>query len=382
VTVTSEPLPQFVDGVQLRLREVHVEVNKPGFMLNPTNCNAQQVSATLGGLQGANAQVASNFGITGCQSLPFKPTFTATTQAHTSKLDGASLDVKVTYPLGAYANIAKTVTELPRQLPSRLTTLQKACIDTVFAANPAACPEGSVIGYATAHTPLLNVPLSGSAYLVSHGGAAFPDLEIVLQGEGVTVILDGQTDIKKGITITAFYALPDSPISTFELNLPEGPHSALGANADLCAPTTTVSVKKSVKVHRKGRVVSVRKSVTEQVPEKLTMPTQLVGQNGAVLKQSTVINVTGCPPTVAITKTKLNGNVLLVTVKLSAKGRVRISGTGLRTITKSLTAGTHQIRVALTSKGRSLRAHHRKTSVHVKLSVGKQVAAKATSVKL
>ena len=352
VTVTTPTLPQIVSGVPLRLREIHVDVNKPGFMVNPTNCNEQQVSATLGGLQGANASVSSKFGITGCKNLPFHPNFTASTQAHTSKLGGASLNVKITYPQGAYANIAQTVTALPAQLPSRLETLQKACVDTVFEANPAACPEGSVVGMAIAHTPVLNQALAGPAYLVSHGGAAFPDLELVLQGEGVKVVLDGQTDIKKGITKTTFNAVPDSPVETFELSLPEGPHSVLAANGNLCA-------------------------------QPLSLPTELVGQNGAVIKQNTNIAVTGCPPTVAITNTKLKGNALLVTVKMSAKGNVTISGKGLKTTTKkNLKAGTHQIRVALTKTGRTLHKHHKKTSVRVKLTVGKQVVARVASVRL
>jgi hypothetical protein len=352
VTVTSDPLPQFKDGVQLRLREVIVNVNRAGFMQNPTSCSAQSVGTTLTGLQGATAQVASPFGLAGCTGLPFKPTFTATTQAHTSKTEGASLDVKIAYPPGAYANIAKSLTELPVALPSRLTTIQKACVDTVFEANPAACDEGSVIGQATAYTPLLEKPLTGPAYLVSHGNRAFPDIEIVLQGEGITVDLDGLTDIKKGITKTTFESLPDSPISTFELNLPEGPHSALAAPASLCEEPS------------------------------LNLPTVLTGQNGAVLKQNTNIAIIGCPPTVSLAKAKLAGNALLVTVKTTAKGTVKISGKGLKTTTKKLNAGTYNIRVALTKVGRSLRKHRKKISVRVGLTVGKQVVAKATTVRL
>jgi hypothetical protein len=351
VNVTSDPLPQIISGVPIRLRQVKVNVTRPGFMLNPTNCSEQHVSVTLTSANGAAAPVSSPFGVTGCKNLAFKPTFTAVTQANSSKANGASLNVKITYPQGYYANIGKSVTELPTALPSRLTTLQKACPDAVFNVNPASCPEGAVVGQAIAHTPLLSQPLVGPAILVSHGGAKYPDLEILLQGEGVEVVLDGSTEITKGVTKTSFESVPDSPVDTFELNLPEGPHSVLGANGDLCT-------------------------------EPLNLPTTLTGQNGAVMKQITKIAVTGCPPTVAITKVKLSGNAVLVTVKLSAAGTVKIAGKGLTTIKKSLKAGTHQIRVPLTKKGRSLRSHHKKATLSVKLTVGKQAVAKSMSVKL
>ncbi len=147
--------------------------------------------------------------------------------------------------------------------------------------------------------------------------------------------------------------MPDSPISTFELNLPEGPHSALAAPANLCEQTA------------------------------LNLPTILTGQNGAVFKQNTKIAVTGCPPTVSIAKAKLSGNALLVTVKLSATGTVKISGNGLKTtIKRNLKAGTHRIRVALTKAGRSMRKHHKNVSVHVSLTAGKQAVAKTTTVRL
>jgi hypothetical protein len=246
---------------------VNVSIDKAGFIFNPTNCSQLHVTGTVSGdmpdgSQGAAAPGSSPFAVAGCKNLPFKPKFTAITQAKTSKPAGAYLHVKVASSPGQ-ANIAKVKVNLSTQLPSRLSTLQKACIAAVFEANPANCPAGSVVGTGTAVTPILKNALTGPAYLVSHGNAAFPDLEIVLQGEGITLILDGSTQIKKGITSSIFRSVPDAPISTFDLVLPEGPHSALTANGGLCK-------------------------------SKLNMPTALTGQNGAVIKQTTKIAVSGC----------------------------------------------------------------------------------------
>ena len=168
--------------------------------------------------------VTTPFEAADCSSLAFKPIFTATTSAKTSRADGASLSVKLAYPNappGTPANIRSVKVDLPKQLPSRLTTLQKACVDTVFDANPASCPAASRVGNAKAITPILPVPLEGPAYFVSHGGAKFPELIIVLQGYGFTIDLHGETFISKaGITSSTFRTVPDQPVTSFQLTLP------------------------------------------------------------------------------------------------------------------------------------------------------------------
>ncbi len=260
-------LPQIIDGVPLRIRTINVTLNDPSFTLNPTNCSRMSITGTVTSTTGTATNVSTPFEANGCRDLPFKPALTASTQAKASREGGASLTVKVASGPGQ-ANIAKVQLRLPKALPARLATLKKACTEEQFNANPAGCPPASNIGTATATTPILGVPLTGPAYLVSHGSAAFPDVEFVLQGEGVTIVLDGKTQIKGGYTFSRFETVPDAPISTFETVLPEGPHSALAAvlphnSYDLCG-------------------------------QALTMPTTIVAQNGAQLTQTTKVGVTGC----------------------------------------------------------------------------------------
>ncbi len=228
--------------------------------------------------------VAQPFQAADCRGLKFAPSFKASTSGKTSRKNGASLMVKLAYPkeaLGKDANIRSVKVNLPKQLPSRLTTLQKACVDSVFEANPASCPAASKVGTAKAITPLIPLPLVGPAYFVSHGGAKFPELIVVLQGYGITIDLHGETFISKaGITSSTFRTVPDQPVTSFELTLPQGPNSALAANGNLCSLTRTVLVKKKVTVRVKGRRKTVTRNVKTTLPASLAMPTAFTAQNG------------------------------------------------------------------------------------------------------
>jgi hypothetical protein len=267
LTVTADPLPTELDGIPLQLRLVNVIINRPEFTFNPTSCNKLQVGATMTSTEAASATQSPSFQVTNCGGLMFQPSFSVSTTGKTSKALGASLDAKLTYPAtgqGTQANIARVKVELPPQLPSPLATLQKACTAQTFAANPANCPTASVVGIARVSTPVLGSQLTGPVYFVSNGGEAFPNLVIVLQGGGVRVDLVGDTLIKGGVTSTTFKTVPDVPFSSFELYLPQGQHSALVADGNLCK-------------------------------SKLVMPTEFIAQNGAAIHEKTKIAVTNCP---------------------------------------------------------------------------------------
>ncbi len=300
----SEAIPHIIKGIVVHVREIRVYMDRDKFIINPTNCSPLSITDTIDGA-GANptnpadqvpVAVGTPFEAADCSSLKFEPKFAVSTSGKASKADGASLTAKLTVPaaLGTQANIKEVKVDLPKQLPSRLTTLQKACTAAQFNANPAGCPAASNIGHAKAITPILPVPLEGPVYFVSHGGEAFPSLEIVLQGYGFTIDLVASTFISKsGVTSSTFHTVPDQPVTSFELTLPQGPESALATDLpesdhyDLCG-------------------------------QKLTMPTEFTGQNGATIHQTTPISVSGCPKT---KKTLTRAQKLAIALKACHKDK-------------------------------------------------------------
>jgi hypothetical protein len=294
LTVTTNPagspysIPTIIDGIPLQIKHVNVLITGSGghannFTFNPTNCDPMAVTGAVESSEKAGSPVSDPFQVTNCAALKFTPKFSVSTSGKTSKANGASLTAKVSEPagaLGTQANIARVKVDLPKQLPSRLTTLQKACTNAQFELNPAGCPAASKIGYAKVTTPLLPVPLEGPAIFVSHGGEAFPSLTMVLQGYGVTIDLVGTTNISKaGITSTTFKTVPDVPFDTFQLTLPEGRYSALAANVP-------------------------NKDHYSLCGQRLAMPTEFLAQNGAKINESTPVSVSGCAKAKALTRSQ------------------------------------------------------------------------------
>jgi hypothetical protein len=277
LTITSDPLPQIVLGVQLRLQRVTFEIERPNFLVNPTNCDSTKVEGTLTGEEGGSATVSSPFAVGDCASLAFAPKLAASTQGN-GRLEGhgASLRLRVSMSSGE-AGLRKVKLELPKRLPARLTTLQHACVEETFEQNPAACPGAAVIGHADVDTPILPSPLNGPAYLVSVGGGsgraaarrgigALPDVVLVLQADGVRIDLTGSLYVSANdVTSAIFASIPDVPIRSLQLTLPEGRRSILSAGAGLCM--------------RRAR---------------LKIESVLGGQNGASARRSFRVAVSGC----------------------------------------------------------------------------------------
>jgi hypothetical protein len=331
VILADKAVPMIVGGVPTRIKSLTVTIDRQGFERNPTNCAQLQAVSAITGSLGSTSESTSTFQAEGCEKLAFKPAFSASTNARFTKRNGTGLTVKVSQPSGQ-ANIRTSVAVLPKALPSRLTTLQKACLAAVFNANPLGCGPEATVGSAVAVTPVLPTPLKGPAVFVSHGGEAFPDLDLVLEGSGVRIILEGKTDIKNGITTTTFASTPDAPVSSFTLSLPAGPHSALTGNGNLCA-------------------------------HPLVMPTTITAQNGKVFKQNTKIAVSGCG--VQIVGHKVIGRTVYLTVRTFTGGRISGGGAFLSTVFKRVSRATNAttLKVPLSAAGR----RHRPLTTRVRV---------------
>jgi hypothetical protein len=280
LTVTTDTsgahaIPRVIDGVPIEIKRVSATINRPHFTFNPTSCDPLSIAGTLTGFEGADQPLSTPFQLTNCAALKFAPKFTLSTAGHGSKANGTSLVAKMSFPknaIGSEAWLGEVKLDLPKQLPARNSTLQQACLAGTFETDRPACPKASIIGHATVHTPVLPVPLEGPVYFVSYGAAKFPEAVFVLEGYGITVEQHSETfiDKKTGITSATFRTIPDVPIESLEVVVPQGPFSELGVflpekdHYDLCG-------------------------------HKLTAPTLLKAANGLVIHQNTNVTVTGCP---------------------------------------------------------------------------------------
>jgi hypothetical protein len=243
IHAVSDPLPSILHGIPLDVRSISLQMDKPEFTLNPTNCSAKTVTGSVGLLTGQSAAVSNPFAVGGCKGLDFEPELKLTFSGQTKRTGNPATKAVLTQPAGENANLAGVQVILPKGMFIDQSHIGNSCTRVQFSSTPVAgegCPANSVLGSAKVWTPLLEAPEEGKVYLRSNGGEReLPDMVIALKGQ-IPLTLVGFIDSigKKDAEIrrvrSRFQSVPDAPVSRFELKLAGGKKGLLENSKDLC----------------------------------------------------------------------------------------------------------------------------------------------------
>ncbi|HEX5922625.1 MAG TPA: hypothetical protein VFY45_02260 [Baekduia sp.] len=328
VTVKSDPLPLILSGIPLRLRQVNVLIDRPGFMRNPTNCNPMSITAAIDSV-GSTATPSVRFQAGGCRDLDFTPKLAMTLSGKGQTTDGKhpGLTAKLTQPDGQ-ANNKKVSVSLPLSLALDPDNANGLCEPVDAAADK--CPALSIVGHAHAISPILDQPLDGPVYFVRgerkdpKSGRiirTLPKLYVPLTGEnGIKIDLHAGSEVKAGHLVTTFDNIPDAPVSSFEMSIIGGKGGILTvSDADICKST----------------------QVANQ---------QVDGQSGKDADAPVSIQTPSCP--LKVVSKKIGRTSVAVRVSGIGAGKVTITGKGIKKTTKTISKATVATITAKRTKGK------------------------------
>jgi hypothetical protein len=237
-TVASDPLPQFFEGVGVTYRRIHVVVDRPEFIINPTDCSELAITSKLTSVKGAVADPSSRFEVDGCKALAYTPKLVMALKGGTKRSGHPALKATLTQP-PHQANTAKATVVLPASEFIDQDHINNPCTRVQFKEDR--CPKLSILGKVTATTPLLDQPLKGNVYFRSNGGEReLPDIVADLRGQIHATIVGWVDSVPvKGTELsrlrTRFATVPDAPVSKFQIALFGGKKKGLLENSrNLC----------------------------------------------------------------------------------------------------------------------------------------------------
>ena len=237
-TVASDPLPQFFEGVGITYRRVHVVVDRPEFILNPTDCSELAITSRLSSIRGATATPQARFEVDGCRSLKYTPKLVMSFKGSTKRSGHPALKALLTQP-PHQANTAKATVLLPASEFIDQDHINNPCTRVQFKEDR--CPKLSILGKVTATTPLLDQPLKGNVYFRSNGGEReLPDIVADLRGQIHATIVGFVDSVPvEGTELarlrTRFASVPDAPVTKFQISLFGGRKKGLLENSrNLC----------------------------------------------------------------------------------------------------------------------------------------------------
>jgi len=242
ITVKTDPIPRFLDGVALRIRDLRINLDRPSWALNPTSCEAKAVDVTAHGNSGAVARLSRRFQVGGCGALPFKPKLRLGLTGATARNGHPALTATLTQAAGQ-ANVGSLSLTLPRSELLAQSHIRAVCTRSRFAEH--ACPARSIYGHAEAVTPLTDQPLRGPVYLRA-SDHKLPDLVLALRGpasQPIEIDLVGRVDSVNGRIRNSFEAIPDAPIGKLVLRMYGGRRGLLANSRDLCAKPSRATVR-------------------------------------------------------------------------------------------------------------------------------------------
>ena len=238
VTAITDPLPQILEGIPLRLRTVTVNLDRPDFTINPTNCDPFSVDTGVTGDEAAGASLQSHFQVANCANLGFGPKLGLKLLGGLKVRGHPAIQARVR-DLAGNANIRSVQVTLPTVVLLDNSHLGTVCTRVDFARE--ACPEKSYLGTAEAVSPLLDQPLRGPVFLRS-SSHKLPDIVMDLKGQ-IEVELAGRVDAVDGALRTTFDSVPDAPVSSFALNLSGGSKGLLINSENLCTGPKRAEVR-------------------------------------------------------------------------------------------------------------------------------------------
>lgn len=238
VTTKSDPLPQILQGVPISYRDIRINIDRPDFTVNPTSCEKTAIRAEIASVGGKVATPTSPFQVGDCGALGFKPKLAVSFKGPTHRSGHPRLRAVLKTRKGD-ANIRKAVVTLPKTEFLENAHIRTVCTRVQYAEG--SCPKASIYGFAKAWSPLLDEQLSGPVYLRS-SNHQLPDLVVSLDGQ-VHIDLAGRIDSVNGRIRNTFWAVPDAPVSRFELTMQGGKKGLLVNNTELCRSKPTVTVE-------------------------------------------------------------------------------------------------------------------------------------------
>ncbi len=234
ITLTSDPLPQLLGGIPLRLRTLAIDIDREGFMLDPTSCTPSLVTASLRSLESTRASATVRYAVGGCSRLPFAPKVSLALGPRAALRRGGHPALTIELRSGSgQATVSNTRIELPSALALARASVTAFC--TRRRALAGNCPADAAVGTARVRSPLLAQPLTGVVDIVAPASGSQPELWANVAGMGVRLTVRGTTSAPPGKPVTtAFVGMPDVPLSLLSITLRGGRRGLLTLGRDLC----------------------------------------------------------------------------------------------------------------------------------------------------